>query len=204
MMGTNFEQCWKQTAMNGLQGELNQVSLGNPTTSARMQQNPTIQQYAQTAASQGFKLECLEVPISGNRNGQPYQGMVSMVHLSPANMPNMGTLQISFTICPANRLQQTISIGEQVANSFQPNPQYQQRLQQIQQRMMGGYGNNPNQPQSGYQDYATQPNQSGGEYPVQNYRYYEPENYPDANSSWDSQNTEPNTWQTAPAANPNY
>ncbi|MGD1891725.1 MAG: hypothetical protein ACFB15_14190 [Cyclobacteriaceae bacterium] len=214
MMGTNFDESWRKTALAGLRGELGQEMQSNLSPSARMQQNQMIKQYAQTAASQGFKLECLEASISGNRNGQPYQGVVSIIHLTPANMPNMGTIQLSFTICPANQLQQTISIGEQVANSFQPNPQYQQRLQQIQQRMMDGYGNNPNQRQPNYQDYSTQPSQPvDGGYPSQNNQYYEQyspntqygqESYPPANSTWGNQNREPNTWQATPSANPNY
>lgn len=208
MMGTNFEQSWKQMASAGLRGELSQINLGNPTNSARMQRNQMMQQHAQTVASQGFKLECLEASVFGNRNGQPYQGLVSIVHLFPANMPNMGTIQVSFTICPANRLEPTLNIGEQIANSFQPNPQYQQRLQQIQQKMMGGYGNNsPYNPNgnSGQSGYPAQENW-GNEYPNQNTQPYEQYEqggyYPNTDPSFDP-NTEQEAWQPQ-SASPNY
>ncbi|MEM9829020.1 MAG: hypothetical protein AAF944_00200 [Bacteroidota bacterium] len=221
MMGTNFEQSWKQMTMSGLKGELNQVNLGRPTNSARMQRNQMMQQYAQTAASQGFKLELLEASVSGNRNGQPYQGLVSIVHLFPANMPNMGTIQVSFTICPTNRLEPTLNIGEQIANSFQPNPQYQQRLQQIQQKMMGGYGNNNpyhgNGGQSGYPAQGNPPVQN--QYPSQSnqpYEQYEPitpydpsrpdqrVNYPNDGLDYaPAPNQEQEAWQPQ-SASPNY
>ncbi|MEQ9438251.1 MAG: hypothetical protein RIG62_04355 [Cyclobacteriaceae bacterium] len=179
MMGTDFEQSWRQMVMAGLQGELNQPNLGRPTPSVRMQRNQMLQQYAQTVASQGFKLECLEAPISGNRNGQPYQGMVSIVHLTPANMPNMGTIQVSLTISPANQLAQALMVSEQVGNSFQPNPQYQQRLQQIQQKAMGAYGNegnyNANDNQNRHTEYLNQiRQQSPNEYPAR-YQQIEPD-----------------------------
>ncbi|MEO0334508.1 MAG: hypothetical protein AAF223_23010, partial [Bacteroidota bacterium] len=214
MTGTNFEQSWKQMAMSGLQSELNQVSLGRPTSSARMQRNQMMQQYAQTAASQGFKLELLEASVSGNRNGQPYQGLVSIVHLFPANMPNIGTIQVSFTICPANRLESTLNIGEQIANSFQPNPQYQQRLQQIQQKMMGGYGNNNSYNPNGNGGQSVYPTQEtwGNEYPNQNYEFYESDDMPASfernnfNDGLDyapAPNPDQGAWQPQPTS-PNY
>ena len=140
MDGKDFEQCWQQAAMAGLQSALQQISFGSIQPDTRIQRNETVQKHLRMAARRGFEIQWLKATISGSRYGQAYRGMVFILHTKASNRPHMETLQVAIAISPAHQLSRTLAVYEGVDNSFQPNPQYEQRLCRIQRQQRENFG----------------------------------------------------------------
>ncbi len=136
MLGTSLEQTWRAAAMRGLQNEVQQIALGDLQRSARLESLVQFRRVAQMAGPRGMEVRGLEAPIRGSVRGQPVEGVVYVIHVGSPQMPGAGTIQTSVVVSPPDRLAETLRLDEQMANSYQPNPQYEQRVQQISQRAM--------------------------------------------------------------------
>lgn len=131
MNGASLEQTWRAAAMRGLQNEVQEVSLGNLQRSDRLEGLVQFRRVAQMAGPQGMEVRGLEAPLRGSVQGQPVEGVVYVMHFGSPQMPGAGTIQTSVVVSPPDRLAEALRLDEQMANSYQPNPQYEQRMQQI-------------------------------------------------------------------------
>lgn len=136
MMGTNLEQTWRSMAMRGLQNEVQEVALGELQRSARLESFVQFRRMAQMAGPRGMEVRGLEAPLRGSVQGQPVEGVVYVMHFGSPQMPGTGTIQASVVVSPPDRLAEALRLDEQMANSYQPNPQYEQRVQQLNQQHM--------------------------------------------------------------------
>nr|WKN40087.1 hypothetical protein K4G66_15440 [Tunicatimonas sp. TK19036] len=137
MMGTEFEQSWRQAVKAGMQNELSGITIGNLKYSESLQRNKLAQKYTQIVANQGNQLKCLEAAITGARQGQTYRGLVRLIHITSVSNPKLGgVISASCVISPAEQFPQTLQINEQIDNSYEENPAFEQRIQQISQQAM--------------------------------------------------------------------
>ena len=136
MNGADLEQTWRAAAMRGLQNEVQQIALGDLQRSARLESLVQFRRVAQMAGPRGMEVRGLEAPLRGSVQGQPVEGVVYVMHFGSSQMPGAGTIQTSVVVSPPDRLAEAMRLNEQMANSYQPNPQYEQRVQQISQQRM--------------------------------------------------------------------
>jgi hypothetical protein len=138
MVGKSFEQSWKQLVIAGLQGELEQISFGTLEPDRQAQRKMEENKVYQRIMSQGTQVQCTRVSLSGRRNGHMFEGMVQLTYTSNSHM--FGTVTAVSAIGPAGKLAQLMQTKTSIDNSFQMNPAYEQRREQIQQQVM--YQNN--------------------------------------------------------------
>lgn len=131
MAGTSLDEAWQQAAMRGLQGDVEGLELGGLQPSRTVEASPGYARLLPKAAQNNFRVEGLEAPVRGRLGGRPVEGFVYLTRFSSDQMPDMGTLQVSALLSPPERLQATLRAEQQIAASFQPNPQHQQRMEQI-------------------------------------------------------------------------
>lgn len=136
IVGTSFQQAWQQAAMRGLQGEVGDVSMGNLQRSAVLENMQAFQKAVQMARQQGMQMEGLEAPFRGSAGGRPVQGIVYVTRWPYPQFPDTGLIQVSLILSPAELLPATIRLSEQMSNSYRPNPEFEQRVQQISQASM--------------------------------------------------------------------
>ena len=127
----SVEQRWRQTVADSLQSELDQLTIGDFKPSEYMQRSERMKEYARLATDQGNILKYLEATVSGSRNGQAYRGIVRIIDLTSAARPNTGMLTLSFAICPAGQFPQMMQIMEEIDDSYEENPRFEQCLCQI-------------------------------------------------------------------------
>ena len=130
MAGKNFEQAWYQTVMAGLQGEFEQINFGTFQPDPLAQQNALKVQVIQRLLSQGGQVQCLQVPISAQRNGQMIKGVVTIMRVDAS--PAMGSVTVGCAIAPASGYDQLMQARTGIINNYEPNPAYEQRREQIQ------------------------------------------------------------------------
>lgn len=133
MVGTSFQQAWRQLAMQGLQGEAANVSIGEVQRSATMESFPQYRKAVALTQRGGFRAEALEAPFQGSKGGQAVRGVVYVVRFSSPQLGDTGAFHASLLLSPADLLAETLQVNEQMAHSYQPNPQFEQRLEQINQ-----------------------------------------------------------------------
>lgn len=136
MNGQDFQQAWQQLATRGLQGEIDGPSFGSMQRSATLERSNAYRRATAKASELGLRVETLEVPVRGQRQGQPVEGVVYLWRFTSPQYPQMGTFQASVVLSPAAILQETLQLNERLANAYQPNPQHEQRLAQINQQVM--------------------------------------------------------------------
>lgn len=135
MMGTNFQQSWRQHVMQQFQSGLTDVSLGDLRRSEALEGSRPFQRAAQKVSGQGMRMEGLEAPLRARRNGQPVEGVVYMVHF-PMDQFQAGLFQASVVLSAPEHLEEAIRTNLAFQNSFEPNPAFEQRMEQISQRAM--------------------------------------------------------------------
>ncbi|MEM1042725.1 MAG: hypothetical protein AAGI91_08860 [Bacteroidota bacterium] len=133
MMGTDFEQTWRQLAQHGVQ--LGGVSFGHMQRSASTEALSAYRRAVELAGRKGFRAEALEAPVQGSRDGQAVQGFVYVIRFTSPQMPG-GVLQATAVLSPSDLLPQTLQTYAQASDSYQPNPAYEQRMEQISQAAM--------------------------------------------------------------------
>ena len=90
IVGASFQQVWQQAAMRGLQGEVDNISMGNLQRSAVLENAQGFQQAAQKARQQGTQMEGLEAPFRASAGGRPVQGFVYVTHWPFPQFPGDG------------------------------------------------------------------------------------------------------------------
>lgn len=135
MMGTSFQQTWRQLVMQRFQGGLTDVALGDLRRSEALEGSRPFQQTAQKASGRGLRMEGLEAPLRARRDGQPVEGVVYIVHFA-IDQYQAGTLQASVVLSPPDLLAETVRTNLAIQDSHEPNPAFEQRMAQINQRVM--------------------------------------------------------------------
>ena len=133
MMGTSFEQTWRGLAMQGAQGEVGDVSIGSLQRSERLERLRPFQRAAARAQQMGFRVEGFEAPLRAQSDRGPVEGAVHVLHWTSPQMAGMGVVLASVILSPADRATETLRLNAQIANGFQPNPAFEQRMEQINQ-----------------------------------------------------------------------
>jgi len=133
MAGTSFEQAWRGLAMQGAQGEVGNVSIGTLQRSERLERLRPVQRAAAKAQQMGFRVEALEAPLRAQSDRGPVEGAVHVLHWTSPQMAGMGVVLTSVILSPADRAAETLRTNAQIANGFQPNPAFEQRMEQINQ-----------------------------------------------------------------------
>lgn len=131
--GVGFQQAWQQAATRGLGDEVQGVALGQLQRSATVEASPDYRRTAAKAAQHGFRVEGLEASLRGQRGGQPVEGVVYVTRLWSDQLSDAGTLQLGVIVSPPGRLAAARQAEQQIAASFQPNPEHQARVEQIRQ-----------------------------------------------------------------------
>ncbi|MEQ9438249.1 MAG: hypothetical protein RIG62_04345 [Cyclobacteriaceae bacterium] len=130
MVGKSFEQAWYQTVMAGLQGEFGQINFGTFQPDPLAQQNALKIKVIQRLLSQGGQVQCLQAPISAQRNGQMIKGIVTIMKMDIS--PAMGSVTVGCAIAPASEHDQLMQARASIIDNYVPNPAYEQRREQIQ------------------------------------------------------------------------
>ena len=125
--GTSFEQTWQQMATRGAQGEAD-VSLGSLRPSAVLERSRSYRKAARMASQNGMRVDALEAPVRGTREGRPVGGVVYVMHWAFASG---GGVQATLVLSPADRLPETLRLNEQIAESYQPDPAFEQRVLEV-------------------------------------------------------------------------
>ena len=133
MTGVGFEQTWRDLAMQGAQGVVGNVSIGQLQRSERLERLRPFQRAAAKAQQMGFRIEGLEAPLRAQSDRGPVEGAVHVMHWTSPQMAGMGVVLASVVLSPADRAAETLRINAQIANGFQPNPAFEQRMEQINQ-----------------------------------------------------------------------
>ncbi|SDL49668.1 hypothetical protein SAMN05421823_106176 [Catalinimonas alkaloidigena] len=130
MMGQNVEQSWQQLIQQKLQGpDVQVVSLGPARRSADQHVPDLIRK-----TLQGYRIEIYERDVRVNLKGNTSDGLIKMIHA--ATSPEFGIFFSTAFLAPQGRLQEALSLEKALEQSYQPNPQYQQVMAQINQRVM--------------------------------------------------------------------
>lgn len=136
MEGTNFEQTWRGLVMNSVRGELTNFQIGALSLSTTLENDRTYREVSQSIRQQGMQIQPLEAIFTGERGGQLYRGKVYVVHMYMSHMMGpMGAVMVRIVMGPENLFAETLMIDQQVTDSYQPNPQYTQRVNQIHQQI---------------------------------------------------------------------
>lgn len=136
MTGTGFEQTWRGLAMQGAQGEVGNVSIGSLQRSERLERLRPFQRAAARAQQMGFRIEGFEAPLRAQSDRGPVEGAVHVLHWTSPQMAGMGVVVASVILSPADRAAATLRLNAQIANGFQHNPAFEQRMEQINQAVM--------------------------------------------------------------------
>lgn len=129
--GAPFEQAWQQAATRGLGGEVQDLTFGPLRRSATVEASPGYRRIAPKAALYGFGLEGLEVALHGQRGGRVVEGVLYLTRFRSDEAPGVGTFQMVAVAGPPERLETALQIEQQIAASFQPNPEHQARVEGI-------------------------------------------------------------------------
>jgi len=135
MMGTSFQQSWRQHVMQRFEGGLTDVSLGDLRRSEVLEGSRPFQQTAQKASGQGMRMEGLEAPLRARRAGQPVEGVVYIAHFVMDQF-QAGLFQAAVVLSSPEHLEEAIRTNLAFQNSYEPNPAFEQRLEQLNQRVM--------------------------------------------------------------------
>lgn len=135
MMGTSFQQSWRQHVVQRFEGGLTDVSLGDLRRSEMLEGSRPFRRTAQKAAGRGMRMEGLEAPLRARRNGQPVEGVVYLVHFVMDQL-QAGLFQAAVVLSAPEHLEEAIRTNLAFQNSYEPNPAFEQRLEQINQRAM--------------------------------------------------------------------
>ena len=133
MIGTDLEQTWRGMVMQGLQQEVQDLALGSLQRSATLERLNGFQRAVQMGRQRGLEVRGLEAPLRGTAHGRPVEGMVYVLNFAGAQTPGVGSVQVTALISPPGRLAETLRLNEQIADSYRPDPQYEQRMHQINQ-----------------------------------------------------------------------
>lgn len=136
MAGVGFEQAWREAVMRGLQGEVQDLELGELRRSAHIEQQASFQRVAQETRQQGNEVQGLEAPLRGRVDGRAVEGLAFVLHIFSPQMPGLGTLGVSALTSPPERLEEALRLADRMAASFEPNPAFEQRVRQITQQAM--------------------------------------------------------------------
>jgi two-component sensor histidine kinase len=136
--GKSFEQAYREAIPKMIGNELTQVSVGNIKPSPEAEALPQFQKMAQKLGRQGMRINALEIEISGQRNGQPYRGLLGFVQgTQNSAMGEMGMLlPATIFVAPANQYEQALNVVREIGRNTVSNPAYEQRMDQINQRVM--------------------------------------------------------------------
>jgi hypothetical protein len=136
MTGSGFEQTWRGLALQGAQGEVRDVSIGTLQRSERLERLRPFRRAAAKAQQMGFRVEGLEAPLRAQSDRGPVEGAVHVLHWTSPQMSGMGVVLASVILSPADRVTETLRLNARLANGFQPNPAFEQRMEQINQAVM--------------------------------------------------------------------
>lgn len=129
--GTTFQQTWRQMVAAGLHQQVSDLALGDLRHSPFLERQREFQRTVQKSAPHGIQVQALEAPFRGRYQGHPVEGVAYVMHLTSLQLPGSGTVQASVVLAPADRLAETIRTHERISESFRPDPQHEQRQQQV-------------------------------------------------------------------------
>ena len=131
MMGTSFGPTWQGMIQRGLAQEVQGLSFGELRRSANMAQLSEFQRVAQMVRQRGMEMQVLEAPLRGQRSGQTVEGVAYVILISSPQMPGAGTVQASAVVSSPELVSQTVRTNLEMAETYRPNPDFEQRIQQI-------------------------------------------------------------------------
>ncbi len=136
--GKRFEQAYREAIPNMIGNELTQVSVGNIKPSPEAEALPQFQKTARKLSQQGMRMNALEIEISGQRNGQPYKGVLGFMRAT--QMTAMGevgmVMPFNIFLAPTNHFENALAASREIGKNTVSNPAYEQRMEQINQRAM--------------------------------------------------------------------
>ena len=137
MTGKSFEQAYREAIQTALQGTIQNPSVGQMVADRETENLPRYQKMAQRLATQGQRVNAYKVAINGQRNGSAYTGEIGISIFKQATaMGEFGIVQLSgIGIAPSEHYEETKAIGERIAQTTTYNPAYEQRMEQINQRV---------------------------------------------------------------------
>ncbi len=138
MTGKSFEQAYREAIPKMIGNELTQVSVGNIKPSPEAEAMPQFQKTAQKLSQQGMRMNALEIEISGQRNGQPYKGILGFIKgVQRTQMGEAGmVMPFNIFLAPVNHFESALTVAREMGRNTVQNPAYEQRMDQINQRAM--------------------------------------------------------------------
>jgi hypothetical protein len=136
MTGADFEQTWRDLTMRGTRGEVRDVSIGTLQRSERLERLRPFQRAVAKARQMGFRVEGLEAPLRAQSDLGPVEGAVHVLHWTSPQMAGVGVVLASVILSPADRVTETLRLNAQLANTFEPNAAFEQRMEQINRAVM--------------------------------------------------------------------
>lgn len=131
MTGISFSQSLQQI-LSGWQVENLQV--GDMEHDSQAKQKLARLSVYQRLASSGALIECMKAPVSGNVQGQDYQGYIYITQVGNQNNQS-GNVTVSGAIAPAAYVGELLKVKARIDESIEYNPAYEQRREQIQQHV---------------------------------------------------------------------
>ncbi|MEZ4651325.1 MAG: hypothetical protein R3E97_21545 [Candidatus Eisenbacteria bacterium] len=129
MAGQSLESAWRHSADIALQGTLERLEVGRLGPSDVLSRTRLVRDL-----SQRVRVQALEAPVRGVRNGVEFAGAVYVVNMPTPQDPNSGTVMVEALLAPAASLDQVREIHFRIAESREDNPQYQQAAAEMSQR----------------------------------------------------------------------
>lgn len=135
--GNSFDQAYRQAIQTALQGTLQNPSVGQMEPDHETASLPRYQKMAQRLAAQGQQVNPYKVALTGQRNGQSFKGEIGISIFRQATaMGEFGIVQLSgIGIAPSEHYDEVKAIGKRITQTTAYNPAYEQRMEQINQRV---------------------------------------------------------------------
>jgi len=135
--GKSFEQAYREAIQTALQGTLQNPSVGQLVADRETESFPRYQKMVQRLAAQGQQVNAYKVAVNGQHKGSAYKGEIGISIFKQATaMGEFGILQLSgIGIAPNEHYEEVKAIGKRIAQTTAYNPAYDQRMEQIHQRV---------------------------------------------------------------------
>lgn len=136
--GKSFDQAYREVLPVALNGMLENPSLGQLESDPEAESQPQFQKVAQRMASQGQQIRAYKVAVNGQRNGSAYKGDINFyIFKQQTAMGEFGIVQlVGIGVAPAAHYEDMKAIGKKITKTVVTNPAREQRMEQINQRVM--------------------------------------------------------------------
>ena len=134
----SFDQAYQELLPIALNGTLQNPSLGQLVADPEVENQPQFQKTAQKLAAQGQQLNAYKVAVDGQLNGQAYKGEINFyIGKQSTAMGEFGIVQlVGISIAPEGHFEELKAIGKKIAKTVVTNPAREQRMEQINQRVL--------------------------------------------------------------------